>query len=67
MRHNFEVAQVSFIFLQSHLADLSFVSSPSTPSGASGNLPWFTGLLAMTGKWAQEVEGGMGGPVDLPS
>ena len=67
MRHDFEVVQVSFIFLQSHLVDLSFVSSPITPSGASGNMP------GSQGSWPRQATGprrwrvGWGGPAALPS
>ena len=51
MRHDFEVVQVSFYLLQSHLADSRFVSSPITLSGASGNLP------GSQGSWPRQASG----------
>ena len=67
MRHDFEVAQVSFIFLQSHLVDLSFVSSPITPSGASGNLPGSQGCWPWQASGPRKWSVGWGGPAALPS
>ena len=67
MRHDFEVVQVSFYLLQSHLADSRFVSSPITLSGASGNLP------GSQGSWPRQASGprrwwvGWEGPAVLPS